>query len=270
MFDASRFGQFIPGNSLLHRLDPRAKMICLILYLTVLLMIRTPIAMLILLVGSGIVAALSRLSVKDLFGSLKPLLPILLFAFILNLFMPGEKDNLIFAWKFLKISRESLTSAVLISFRVGALVLLSNLFLSLTTSAMQMTDGFATLMKPLSYIGVPVQDIAMMMSIALRFVPILLEETDKIMKAQTSRGADYDTGGVIKRVKGFVTVLVPLFISAFRRADALAQAMEARAYRSGAKRGKLHPLKYQKEDYAFFAFTVLFLAAVLFLDFSRR
>lgn len=269
MFDVGRFGQYVPGNSLLHRLDPRAKMICLLLSLTVLLMARTPAAMLSLLAGTITLAALSRLSVKDLLGSIKPLLPILIFAFVLNLFIPGEKDKLIFQWQFLQISQESLINAVLISFRVGALVMLSNLFLSLTTSAMQLTDGFAALMKPLSYIGVPVQDIAMMMSIALRFVPILLEETDKIMKAQTSRGADYDTGGLIKRVKGFVTVLVPLFISAFRRADALAQAMEARAYRSGAKRGKLRPLRYGKEDFLFFACMVLFLAAVLFLDYKK-
>lgn len=270
MFDANNFGQYIPGNSLLHRLDPRAKMICLMLYITVLLMVRTPLGMLLMLAGTFVIASLSRLSYKDVLGSMKPLIPILLFAFILNLFLPGEEDKILLSWKFLKISEESLTNAVLISFRVGALVMLSNLFLSLTTSAMQLTDGFAALMKPLAYIGVPVQDIAMMMSIALRFVPILLEETDKIMKAQTSRGADYDTGGLIKRVKGFVTVLVPLFISAFRRADALAQAMEARAYRSGAKRGKLRPLKYQKEDFLFFAVLIFFLAAVLYLDFSRR
>lgn len=261
MFDANRFGQYIPGDSLIHRLDPRVKIISLILYITVLLSLSSSQAIIILLLLVLFMAKMAGLGIKEIWGSLKPLLPILAFAFFLNLFIPGENDTIIFEWSFLRISRESFISAWIISARVAALVLFSNLFLTLTTSAMQLTDGVSNLMGPLRHLGVPVEDIAMMMSIALRFVPVLMEETDKIMKAQSSRGADYDTGGLVKRIRGFVTVLVPLFISSFRRADALAQAMEARAYRSGMKRGKLRPLTLERKDIIFFVtFTLVLLA----------
>lgn len=270
MFDGAFIGQYIPGHSLIHRLDPRIKTVALLFILTGLLICRTVPG--VLLTGGIILLHLifSQIGLKEILKGLKPLLPILIFAFLINLFIPRDTDPLLFHLGFLKISKGSLINAVLMSYRVAALVLISNLFLSLTTSAMQLCDGMTSLLSPLNKLKVPVQDISMMMSIALRFVPTLMEETDKIMKAQSSRGADYDTGGLMKKVRGFVTVLVPLFISAFRRAEALASAMEARAYRCGAKRGKLHPLKMTRFDIIYFVVLIILLTLFVVIDFRCR
>lgn len=266
MFDLGSFGQYVHEDSLIHRLDPRVKFICLILFITCLLMLQHPLTLLSFGLFAFAHIFLARLPFKTALKSLKPILPLLIFAFLINALVTSPGDQLLLHIGFIRVSVESLNKASFMAFRLAALVFISNLMLALTTSAMQLCDGMASLLSPLERWHVPVQDIAMMMSIALRFVPTLMEESDKIMKAQTSRGADYDTGGLMKRLKGFVTVLVPLFISAFHRAEALASAMEARAYRSGIKRGKLHPLRLEKRDFFYTLSLILVLVLLIILD----
>lgn len=264
MFENANFGQYIPGDSYIHRLDPRIKFIALLVFLVAVIMAREPLAIgLLTLVALGIFF-LSGLSWREALGSLKPVIPLLIIAFVFNVFAVGQDHHILFAWGFLKVSLESITNGLVMMLRIMTLILASNIFLSLTTSAMQLSLAITSLMSPLARIGVPVQDIGMMMSIALRFIPTLMQETDTIMKAQSSRGANYDQGGLIQRMKGFVSVLVPLFISSFRKAEGLAEAMEARAYRSDIKRGKLNPLKLEAKDLVFLvAFSLLCLLIVL-------
>lgn len=265
MFENASFGQYIAGNSFIHRLDPRIKFLSLFVFLVAVIMIRHPLAI-ILMAGLVIVNLfLSKINFHEAMGSIRPLIPLLIIAFILNLLVPREGDRILFEFAFLRISVESISNAISMTLRIFTLILSSNIFLSLTTSAMHLSSAVTSLIKPLGKVGVPVQDIGMMMSIALRFIPTLMAETDTLMKAQSSRGANYDSGGFIQRIKGFVSVLVPLFISSFRKAEALAEAMEARAYRSDIKRGKLNPLVLKTSDIIYFiGFTIACIAIVLF------
>ena len=261
-------GQYYPADSLLHKLDPRVKFIGTLVYIIALFLVKGVIGyafMTAVLVGLMIV---SKVPFRVIIGGMKAVLAILLITVLFNLFLtPGE-----YLWQvgFLHISREGIRVAVRMALRLTYLVMGTSL-MTLTTTPNQLTDGMERLFAPLKVIHVPVHEIAMMMSIALRFIPILMEETDKIRKAQIARGADFESGNFLKRVRAMVPLLVPLFVSAFRRANDLAMAMEARCYHGGDDRTQMKPLRYEKRDMAAYVFLILlFAAAVLFRMFGAN
>ncbi len=255
-------GQYFPGDSLAHRLDPRTKLILTVVYIVALFCAEW-------FVSYAVVAALlitgikvSGVAPKALVKGLKPVLFIICFTAVLNLFYtPGEE--LVRFWIF-KITKEGILTAFFMVIRL-AMLILGTFLLTYTTSPIALTDGLESLLNPLKKIKVPVHELAMMMSIALRFIPTLIEETDKIMSAQKARGADFESGSLIDRAKALVPILVPLFISAFRRADELAVAMECRCYHGGEGRTKLHVLHYQTRDYLVLAAYAAVLALVIVL-----
>ncbi len=255
-------GQYFPGNSLAHRLDPRTKLILTVLYIVILFCAKG-------FVSYGVVALLLLTGVKvsgvaprALVRGLKPILFIICFTAVLNLFYtPGEA--LASFWIF-TITKEGLVTAFFMVLRITMLIM-GTFLLTYTTSPIALTDGLETLLGPLKRVKVPVHELSMIMSIALRFIPTLIEETDKIMSAQKARGADFESGNLLQRARALVPILVPLFISAFRRADELAIAMECRCYHGGEGRTKLHVLHYQLRDYLVLAAYGAVLAAVLIL-----
>ena len=259
-------GQYYPADSILHRLDPRVKFIGTILYIISLFLIRNRGY----IVAAAFLAALillSKVPFRFMIRGLKAIIFLLLFTMILNTFLtPGE---IVWQWKALHITKEGLRTAGTMAVRLILLILGASL-MTLTTTPNILTSGMETLFRPLKKIHVPVHEIAMMMSIALRFIPILLEETDKIMKAQTARGADFETGGLLRRAKAMIPLLVPLFISAFRRANDLALAMEARCYHGGEGRTKMKPLVYQTRDYIAYGIILAYFALILFLRIRFR
>ena len=241
-------GQHFPGNSLVHRFDPRLKLVLTIAYIVLLFAASNPLGLTLSILFLGVMYKVAKIPVKMIGKSLKPILPIVLFTAVLNLFfVSGEGDPLVHFW-FLSIYAEGVRYAVLMAVRVMALIAGTSL-LTYTTSPIVLTDAIEQLLKPLGKLHFPVHELAMMMSIALRFIPTLIEETDKIMNAQKARGAQLDTGKMTDRVKALVPVLIPLFISAFRRADELAMAMECRCYRGGTGRTRLKVLRCEKQDY---------------------
>ena len=251
-------GQFYPADSILHRLDPRVKFIGTFLFLISLFVADSFWGYALATVFLAAAIGLSKVPVKFMLKGLKPLFIILLITVLFNLFLiPGE---VLWSAGFLKITREGVVQAVKIGVRLIYLVIGSSI-MTLTTTPNQLTDGMEKILAPLNKIKVPVHEISMMMSIALRFIPILMEETDKIMKAQIARGADFESGNIIQRAKSMVPLLVPLFISAFRRADDLAMAMEARCYHGGDNRTQMKPLVYHRRDYAAYVISVLYLGA---------
>ena len=238
-------GQFYPGNSWIHRLDPRVKIMVTLLYIVSIFVVKDFIGFALAALGLAVVIAISRVPLKFILRGLKPIFILIAFTFIINMFMI-KGEVLVSFWIF-SISREGLRMAVFMAIRLILLIIGSSL-MTFTTTPNELTDGIEELLGPLNKIHVPVHEIAMIMSIALRFIPILLEETDKIMKAQIARGADLESGNMIQKAKSMIPILVPLFVSAFRRANDLAMAMEARCYRGGEGRTKMKPLKYHKED----------------------
>ena len=255
-------GQYFPGSSLAHRLDPRTKLMLTVLYIVILFCATS-------FVSYGLVAALLAVGVKvsgvapkALVRGLKPILFIICFTAVLNLFYtPG--DELASFWIF-TITRQGVATAFFMVLRITMLIM-GTFLLTYTTSPIALTDGLESLLGPLKKLRVPVHELAMIMSIALRFIPTLIEETDKIMSAQKARGADFESGSLLDRARALVPVLVPLFISAFRRADELAVAMECRCYHGGEGRTKLHVLRYQARDYLVLLAYAAVLAAVLVL-----
>lgn len=240
-------GQYYQTESPIHKLDPRVKIVATLLYIVSLFIIKNFIGYIIAAIFLAITIKMSNVPVKFIFKGMKAIYMLLLITMIFNLFMtPGT--SLVKVW-ILTITKEGLTNALMMGIRLVFLITGSSI-MTLTTTPNQLTDGMEKLMNPLKKVHVPVHEIAMMMSIALRFIPILLEETDKIMKAQMARGADFENGSVMKRAKSLIPLLVPLFISAFRRANDLAMAMEARCYRGGEGRTKMKPLQYHKRDVA--------------------
>ena len=238
-------GQYYPADSLIHKLDPRTKLVGTILFIVSIFLFHTFPGYAVAAVFLIGMIRLSKVPVKFIFKGLKTIFMLLLITIIFNMILtPGEV-----LWKlgFIKVTKEGLVLAGTMALRLIFLVIGSSI-MTLTTTPNQLTDGLERLLRPLNKIHVPVHEISMMMSIALRFIPILLEETDKIMKAQEARGADFDSGNLIQKAKSLVPLLVPLFISAFRRANDLAMAMEARGYRGGEGRTKMKPLIYQKRD----------------------
>ena len=255
-------GQHFPGNSLVHRFDPRLKLVLTVAYIVLLFAASNPLGLTLSILFLGVMYKVAKIPVKMIGKSLKPILPIVLFTAVLNLFfVSGEGDPLVHFW-FLTIYAEGVRYAVLMAVRVMALIAGTSL-LTYTTSPIVLTDAIEQLLKPLGKLHFPVHELAMMMSIALRFIPTLIEETDKIMKAQKARGAQLDTGKMTDRVKALVPVLIPLFISAFRRADELAMAMECRCYRGGTGRTRLKVLRCEKQDYIDLAVCIACFAVIL-------
>ena len=255
-------GQHFPGNSLVHRFDPRLKLVLTVAYIVLLFAASNPLGLTLSILFLGVMYKVAEIPVKMIGKSLKPFLPIVLFTAVLNLFfVSGEGDPLVHFW-FLTIYAEGVRYAVLMAVRVMALIAGTSL-LTYTTSPIVLTDAIEQLLKPLGKLHFPVHELAMMMSIALRFIPTLIEETDKIMNAQKARGAQLDTGKMTDRVKALVPVLIPLFISAFRRADELAMAMECRCYRGGTGRTRLKVLRCEKQDYIDLAVCIACFAVIL-------
>ncbi|NLP46448.1 MAG: energy-coupling factor transporter transmembrane protein EcfT [Epulopiscium sp.] len=240
-------GQYYPVDSYIHNLDPRVKIMGTFVYIISLFLVPNFIGYGIVLLFLWMLIRISKVPFSYIVRGLKSIIMILIFTLGLNVFLtPGE--HVLFQWKFIQVTGEGIYIALFMGVRLILLIMGSSL-LTLTTSPIQLTDGIENLLSPFKKIGVPSHEIAMMMTIALRFIPILLEETDKIMKAQMARGADFESGGFIKRAKSLIPILIPLFISAFRRADELALAMEARCYRGGENRTRLKQLAMKKEDY---------------------
>lgn len=253
-------GQYYQTESLIHRLDPRVKIVGTLIFIISLFINSNWGAYLLAFFFLAYVIYMSHVPFKFMVKGMKPILLLLLITVVFNLFLtPGTT---LIGYKKLRITYEGLQLAISMALRLSFLVIGASI-MTLTTTPNQLTDALEKLLKPLNKIHVPVHEIAMMMSIALRFIPILLEETDKIMKAQTARGADFETGGFIKKIKNLIPLLVPLFVSAFRRAVDLAMAMEARCYRGGDGRTKMKPLKYQKTDRIAYVFLFGYLALMI-------
>ena len=254
-------GQHFPGNSLVHRFDPRLKLVLTIAYIVLLFAASNPLGLALSILFLAAMYKVAKIPGKMILKSLKPILPIVIFTAVLNLFfVSGEGEPLVHIW-FLTIYAEGVRYAVLMAVRVMALIAGTSLLTY--TSPIVLTDAIEQLLKPLGKLHFPVHELAMMMSIALRFIPTLIEETDKIMNAQKARGAQLDTGKMTDRVKALVPVLIPLFISAFRRADELAMAMECRCYRGGDGRTRLKVLRCEKQDYIDLAVCIACFAVIL-------
>lgn len=254
-------GQHFPGNSVLHRCDPRLKLVATIAYIVVLFVAPNPVGLALSIALLAALYKIARIPGKMILKSLKPIVPIVLFTAVLNLFfVTGEGEPLVHIWV-LKIYAEGIRYAILLTIRVCALIAGTSL-LTYTTSPIVLTDAIENLLRPLAKIHFPVHELAMMMTIALRFIPTLIEETEKIMNAQKARGAMLDNGTFTQRIKALVPVLIPLFISAFRRADELAMAMESRCYHGGEGRTRMRELRFSRLDVCAALVMAAFLAAV--------
>ena len=253
-------GQFFPGDSVIHRLDPRVKIIATLLFIIELFIVDNFLGFAIAALCLGVVINVSKVPLGYIVRGLKPIIIILLFTFTLNMFMID--GHVIWKWGFLELTEEGLRTAVFMAVRLILLIIGSSM-LTLCTRPLSLTDGIERLLSPFKKIGVPAHEIAMMMTIALRFIPTLLEETDKIMKAQQARGADFETGNLIHRAKSLIPILVPLFVSAFRIAQDLAMAMEARCYRGGEHRTRMNEMKLKKRDYTALVLLTMFLAVII-------
>ena len=253
-------GQYYPVKSILHRLDPRVKLVSTLLYLVSLFLFKSFPGYIVATLFLAVVIRLSKVPFSYIVKGLKPVIMLLMITVIFNLFLTREGEVLFHAWIF-TITEGGLQTAVYMAVRLIYLIIGSSL-MTFTTTPNELTDGIEKLLHPLNKIHVPVHEVAMIMSIALRFIPILLEETDKIMKAQIARGADLENGNIIQRAKNMIPILVPLFVSAFRRANDLAMAMEARCYRGGDGRTKMKPLHYEKRDRIAYVVVIVYVIAV--------
>ncbi|MBQ3532777.1 MAG: energy-coupling factor transporter transmembrane protein EcfT [Oscillospiraceae bacterium] len=240
-------GQYFPGKTLLHRLDPRTKLLCVVLYIVALFNCKSVLTYAIMAVVLALSIVTSRVPFKSLTRGLKPVYIIVAFTAIMNLFFTSGTP-VADVWLLRSVTFEGLRQAIYMVLRIVMLIM-GTFLVTYTTSPISLTDGLESLLGPLKKLHFPVHELAMMMSIALRFIPTLIEETDKIMSAQKSRGADFESGNIFQRAKALVPILVPLFISAFRRADELATAMECRCYHGGEGRTALHVLRYRREDW---------------------
>ena len=256
-------GQYYPGNSFIHRLDPRTKILS-----TLLLIANTAIGYAALCAMVLFIILVSGLPFMLVLKSVKPLLFIIVLTLVLHAVM-GQGEHVLYQWKFIKVTEEGLQLGVQMAMRLILLLMISSI-LTFTTSPIVLTDGIEALLSPFRVIGVPAHELAMMMTIALRFIPTLMEETDRIIKAQTARGADFSGGNLLVRAKNMLPILVPLFISAFRRADDLAVAMEARCYRGGEGRTRMHQLAYRSGDVMAFVFAFAMIGLLAFLRWGPK
>ena len=256
-------GQYFPGNSAIHRLDPRTKLLGMIAYIVIVFLVTKTPVFIIPALFAAICIYLARVPFGYVIRSLKPIRFLLVFMFIVNLFMVRTGKNVIAFW-IISITDEAIKQSMYITLRL-VLLLVGTSLMTLTTTPIALTDGLERLLMPLSKIHFPAHGLAMMMTIALRFIPTLIEEADKIMKAQMARGADFESGNLIKRARNMIPILVPLFVSAFRRADELAMAMESRCYHGGDGRTRMNVLKFGRGDgvaaAAFAVLTALTIAA---------
>ncbi len=256
------FGQFYPGNSLLHRTDPRIKILILIEYLVFVLGASSAFSVALTIVFTISLIAFSGVKFKILLKSAKPLIFVLMFTAAFNLFFTrGEGDPLV-DWKIVSIYYEGVRAAIIVLIRLISLLFGTSVLISFTTSPLELTDAIESLLSPLKKIKVPVHEFAMMMSIALRFIPTLIEETNKIISAQKARCADFESGNILRRLKALLPILIPLFVSAVRRAEELADAIECRCYHGGDGRTKLKEMKANGRDYGLLAFVTLFAVGV--------
>ena len=256
-------GQFFPGNSVIHRLDPRTKLIMLVVYIVALFSASSWVSYGLCFAFLAVCIGISSIPLKSIVRGMKPLIMILVFTGVLNLFFTTGETVLVKFWV-ITITLEGVVRAIFMTVRILMLIT-STFLLTYTTSPIALTDGLEALMSPLKKIKVPVHELSMMMCIALRFIPTLIEETDKIMCAQKARGADFESGSLMEKAKALIPILVPLFISAFRRADELATAMECRCYHGGEGRTKMKLLRYTQWDLKAFGVGILLIAAVIAL-----
>ena len=256
-------GQFFPGVSFLHRLDPRTKIISSIFYIAAVFVANNAVSFLLLLLATLSLIALSRIALSTVLRGVKPLIIILIFTAVLNVFLTKGTGEPLFSFWVITVYTEGIIRAVFMALRVTLLIMGTSVILTYTTSPIALTDGLEALLSPLKRLKVPVHVFAMMMSIALRFIPTLVEETEKIMNAQKSRGADFESGGLVKRAKALIPLLIPLFVSSFSRAEELATAMECRCYRGDKNRTKLVKLTYRGADFIMMASQLLFLAVII-------
>ena len=257
------FGQYYPTGSVVHRLDPRAKVVFSILFMVTIFFVSSYAGYAVVALFLITVCFASKIPVKNVIKSVKAILFIMLFTAIINIFF-YDSGRVLFEWWKIKITLGGIDFAIKMALRISLLVMGTSM-LSFTTTPMELTDAIESLLKPLKYIKVPVHDIALIMSIALRFIPGLMDETDKIMMAQKARGAEIDTGGLVKKVKAMLPVLIPLFVSAIRRADELADALDARCYNATDRRTKMKVLRLTWKDLVAFLFVAVFVA-LIFLD----
>ena len=258
-------GQYFPGNSPLHRLDPRTKIIASLLYIVIVFLCSNIWSFVFMTASTVLLIILSKIPLKTVIKSLKPLIFIIAFTAVINIFWT-KGDTQLVKWYFIEIYAEGVMYAVLMVVRVVALLAGTSVILTYTTSPIALTDAIEQLLGPLKKIKIPVHEFAMMMTIALRFIPTLIEETDKIMSAQKARGVDFSNGSLMNRAKALIPVLIPLFMSAFRRADDLAIAMECRCYRSGDGRTRMNVLHFKPNDAVALTLFVLMGAAVVLIN----
>jgi len=254
-------GQYIPANSPIHHLDSRMKLLSAIIFMVFVFLISNSIGYIILLFLLLIIIYLSKIPFRYFINGLKPILMLIIFTVILQLFFTKGIEQPIVSIKFIKIYREGFGAAIFIFLRLLILVFSSSI-LTLTSSPMQLTAGLEFILKPFKYIGLPVSEISMMMTIALRFIPTILEETDRLIKAQSARGADFESGSIFKRINNLIPILIPLFVSSFRRADELAIAMESRCFQVGALRTHLKVMRLQWFDYVSFILLIIILGVI--------
>jgi len=257
-------GQYFPIDSVIHKIDPRFKIMFTLCYIVLIFFAASPAGYLAVGIFSFLVIKLSKVGFTVVFKSLKPLLFIICFTAVINLFFTGG-DTVVWQWKFLKITTDGIINAANMALRLVFLVVGSSI-LTYTTSPILLTDGIERLLSPFAKLGLPSHELAMMMTIALRFIPTLLEETEKIIMAQKARGADFESGNLIRRAKALIPVLVPLFISAFRRADELATAMECRCYRGGKGRTSLRQLRVTSLDWIALGAMLVFALVIIFIN----
>ena len=258
-------GQFFPGNSILHKLDPRIKLILAVVYIVMIFLAKGVTAYALVFLFTAFLIGLSRIPIKTILKSIKPLLIVLIITALINIFWNGGTTPLFTVWR-ITVYQEGVVRAVAMALRIIFLMAGTSVILTYTTSPIALTDAIERLLSPLRAIKVPVHEFAMMMTIALRFIPTLIEETEKIMNAQKARGADFSNGSLVQRAKALLPVLIPLFVSAFKRAGDLAIAMECRCYRGGEGRTKLHKLEYHFSDFLILFLVVAFMAGIFVIN----
>ena len=264
-FDVS-LGQYYEGNSLIHKFDPRTKLFFVIIFMVSSFVAKSYFAFALLLLFVLVSIVISRVPLRIIIKGLRALVAVVVFTALLNVFWTSE-GQLLWEWKFIKIYDQGLINAGIFALRIIMLLVTTTLYLSYTTTPIELTDGIETALSPLKKIKLPVHEFAMLMTIALRFIPTLTDETGKIMNAQKARGADFSSGGLIKRAKALIPIIIPLFVSSFRRADELATAMECRCYRGGEGRTRMKKLKLKFRDVFGFFVSILALAGVILINY---
>ena len=258
-------GQYFPGDSLLHRLDPRFKIVLALLYITAAFLCKNIWSFVVLILSAAVLILLSHIPMKVVLRGIRPILFVMLFTVLLNIFFTRGKTVLV-DWWIIHIYLEGVMTAVFMVVRITVIIIGTSMFMTYTTTPIALTDGIERLLSPLKIFHLPVHEFAMMMTIALRFIPTLIEETEKIMAAQKARGADFASGGLVQRAKALIPILVPLFVSAFRRADELAVAMECRCYRGGEGRTRMTVLHATAADWMMLIVVAGFGAGLLLIN----